>query len=141
MKTRHAILLILAVILVSGSTVLAGGPTQPAIRANVPFAFRVGDQLMPAGPYQVLHMHARDVLVIRSLDDKAAVMVHSISGEYSGDAAKLVFYSYGEAYFLRQVWIPGINVNLLFQSKAEGGFIARRQAPEPVVVVASVDKP
>ncbi len=142
MKTRHAIVLILVVLLVGGGSMLmAGGLANLSIRASVPFAFRVGNELMPAGQYRVTYVNTRDLLMIQGVENGSAVLTHSIpSGKNTGDAAKLVFHRYGEAYFLRQVWIPGTNANELLQSKGEKEYASRWSSPEHTIVVATAEK-
>ncbi len=141
MKSRHAIVLIVAVLVIGGTALFAAGPGEPAIRANVPFAFHVGNELMPAGEYQVAHINSRDMLLIRGVKNKQVIVVHGLpSGKYADETAKLVFHRYGDTYFLRQVWIPNFNANELFESKAEKEYANRWNRPEPTAVVAVVDK-
>ncbi len=141
MKAKHAIVFVIAILLLGGSTLMAGGPLGLFIRVNVPFEFRVGNELMPAGQYRVAHYNARDVLLIQGVDSSAVALVHSIpTGKETRDAAKLIFTRYGEAYFLRQVWIPGTNANELFQSKVEKEYASRWSGPERTTVVATVEK-
>ncbi len=141
MKAWHAIVLMVAVLVIGGTVLFAAGPAEPAIRANVPFAFHVGNELMPAGQYQVSHINSRDMLLIRSVEDKQVIVMHSVpSGKYANDTAKLVFHRYGDTYFLRQVWIPNFSANELFQSKAEKEYASRWSRPEPTAVVAVVEK-
>lgn len=141
MKSRRVIVLIVAVLLFGTSMLMAGGPVTPTIRANVPFAFRVGHQLMPAGQYQIVHYNTRDLLLIRSMNDKVGILVQSVrSGNYTGETAKLIFNRYGETYFLRQVWIPGTDANQLLRSKAEKEYASRWSEVEPTAVVAAIEK-
>ncbi len=140
MKFRCVVVLIAVVMLVGTSTMMAGGPVTPLIRANVPFAFRVGQQLMPAGQYQVAHYNTRDVLLIRSVDTGKVMLLHSApSGKYSNESAKLVFNQYGETYFLRQVWIPGCKTNELLQSKIEREYASRWGEAVRTAVVAGAN--
>lgn len=141
MKSRHAIVLIVAILVIGVTALFAAGPAEPAIRANVPFAFHVGNELMPAGQYQVSHINSRDMLLIRGLESKQVILVHSVpSGKYADETAKLVFHRYGDTYFLRQVWIPNFNANELFQSKAEKEYASRWSRPVSTSVVAIVEK-
>jgi len=141
MKFRYAIVLIVAVLLVGGSALMAVGLADPTIRANVPFAFRVGNEFMPAGQYKVTHINTRYLLMIRSVDTQATILVHSVpSGKDAGDSAKLVFNRYGETYFLRQVWIPGTDANELLWSKTEKEYASRWSGPERATVVGVTEK-
>jgi len=76
-----------------------------AVRADIPFDFRVGDTAMPAGQYQL--NYSSGVLIVRSADrhHRAAAFL-TIPTIRSGAPAKgeLVFNRYGAAYFLANVW-------------------------------------
>ncbi len=125
MKSRCVIML-LVVMLLGASTMMAWGQSHPIIRVKVPFGFRVGQQVMPAGQYQVAHFNTRDMLLIQNLDNDKVMLLPSVpSGKHSDFPAKLVFHRYGETYFLRQVWIPPFNANELFQTKTEKEYASR----------------
>jgi len=82
---------------------------QQILEVKVPFSFRVGDTLMPAGGYIVDHSLKPDVLLVRSADLKytAAVITQAVQGKGFPAGGKLVFNRYGENYFLSQVWRSG----------------------------------
>ena len=73
--------------------------------ADIPFDFRSGSELMPAGKYdiQVLSDH---VLILRASDQPRAQMLSANSAETlkQPDHSKLVFHVYGNRHFLYQVW-------------------------------------
>src|SRR6516162_4438095 len=58
---------------------LAGGiASAQSMRADIPFAFRVGEKLMPAGSYQLnLTGDRREALVIRNSDRKTSALAVS----------------------------------------------------------------
>ena len=60
-------------------TALAGGiASAQSMRADIPFAFRVGEKLMPAASYQLnLTGDRREALVIRSSDRKTSALAVS----------------------------------------------------------------
>ena len=141
MKIKLVIVSIVAVLLMGGSTFLAAETVGPFIRANVPFEFRVDDQLMPSGQYQIVNCNTRFSLLIRAVDSKPAVLVSSRPyGNDAGVVAKLIFHRYGNVYFLRQVWIPGTNASELFESKAEVEYASRGNGPTRITLLASVGK-
>ena len=76
-----------------------------AVRANIPFGFRVGDTPMPAGEYTMTH--ERRVLVVRETGgDHKAVQILTI-GAYRNNRPSqglLEFKRYGDSYFLSKVW-------------------------------------
>jgi hypothetical protein len=81
---------------------------QPAVKANIPFDFTVGDQSMPAGEYTITSP-SRHIVQIRSEDWRHVGMVIAIEShnEHAAGAA-LVFDKYGEYYFLHRVLSPTI---------------------------------
>jgi hypothetical protein len=94
---------------------------QPALKANIPFGFTIGDTWMPAGEYTI-SSPLRQVVQVRSADlAKIATIVSSQSFNESSSGSKLVFDKYGDQYFLRHVLCPSIaSLNLdVPQGKAE----------------------
>jgi len=77
----------------------------------IPFEFRIGTSVLPAGDYEVIPGLAPRALLIRAQDGKTAVVTLSNAAEKS-QAPKdstLVFNRYGSTYFLSQVWHAGNN--------------------------------
>jgi hypothetical protein len=76
---------------------------------KIPFAFEVGETLLPAGEYSVSIVNpsaSRSVLRLKSNDGRFTVLTQTtdIIG-WATDNAKLTFRHYGERYFLAQVWM------------------------------------
>src|ERR1700694_1883932 len=79
-------------------------------RANIPFEFRVGEKLMPAGEYSIRHSaswlavqengghHARGVAVTNATD---------LPADIKPDKLVLQFNRYGDTYFLGKLSIRG----------------------------------
>lgn len=87
-----------------------GQSPAPRYKAEIPFAFQVGDKGMPAGSYELDVRHASGgvlVFVRSSTDSSTGVMrVGALTRQpwAPGDQAKLVFYKYDNDHaFLRQV--------------------------------------
>jgi hypothetical protein len=79
---------------------------QPAVKANIPFNFTVGEQSMPAGEYTITSP-SRHVIQVQSADRQYVGMV--IASESSHELAAnpvLVFDKYGEYYFLHRILSP-----------------------------------
>ena len=94
---------------------------QPALKANIPFDFTVGNTWMPAGEYTI-SSPLRQVVQLRSADlAKTATIVSSQSFNESSSGSKLVFDKYGDQYFLHRVLCPSVtSLNLdVPQGKAE----------------------
>lgn len=77
---------------------------QNAVRVTIPFSFYVGESdLMPAGTYHVSPC-APSVLKVQHCEQGIAVMQMMHPAEEPNDhQGKLVFYKYGDNYFLREV--------------------------------------
>ncbi|HXP87651.1 MAG TPA: hypothetical protein VN841_23160 [Bryobacteraceae bacterium] len=77
------------------------------MRATIPFDFRAGNTLMPAGEYDI---HSQGTWVILRLADGGrpvvGVMTNGATGGTSDREARLDFHRYGNAYFLTTIWSP-----------------------------------
>ena len=79
------------------------------LKANIPFAFRAGEKLMPAGEYHVQTLSNGVVVRILGPDADNSVMFTTvgISHRIGEDRdAKLIFNKYGEDYVLSEMWWP-----------------------------------
>ncbi len=76
------------------------------VRVDVPFAFSVNNQVLPAGSYEIVQNDNTSMLTIRNQSDrKSTIFSVSTTEERRVPAeAKLVFKRYGDQYFLSQVW-------------------------------------
>jgi hypothetical protein len=77
------------------------------MRATVPFDFRAGDKLMPAGQY-LIEEHGSWVAlrVAGSGKEAVALLTNSALGPDSSHTARLDFSRYGSVYFLTAIWEP-----------------------------------
>jgi len=77
------------------------------LRATIPFDFRAGNTLMPAGEYQI---HEQGPwIILRSSDggkQVTTVISNATTGANPHRDARLEFNRYGNAYFLTTVWSP-----------------------------------
>src|SRR4051812_22983011 len=93
------------------------------IQGNIPFNFQVGETEFPAREYVVRpNTNSQMTLILRGLDRKTGAILISAPTAVikSAQNTKLVFYRYGSAYFLSQVWQGGgQNGQELVPSKAE----------------------
>ena len=82
---------------------------QPAMKANIPFNFTVGNTWMPAGEYTI-SAPMREVLEFQSADHAhIATVVSAESHDESNSGSKLVFEKYGNEYFLHRVLCPTVS--------------------------------
>lgn len=109
----------IAIIIVCGVlTIIAQAQTSgpQRMRANIPFAFNVGQKTLPAGVYTVTVVNPssdRKVLQIRSADGHATAMVQTTGvGGRVAEEAKLMFRRYGDRYFFAQAHMAGDSISL-----------------------------
>ncbi len=132
MKRISMMLIAVAALLVSTVAFAQSGTYS----ASIPFQFRVGQTVMPAGDYQ-LSVVAPKVLALRGDAGNANVMAQTaeIDEVRSNDRnPRLIFHRYGERYFLSQVW-SNTRGHQLFVSSTELES-ARNAAPATVKIVA-----
>jgi hypothetical protein len=116
---------------------LATGQTGPGdVVVDVPFAFSVSGQQLPAGHYIV---NAKDEFIRIFNANKQSFFVPTHSALRSAsDRSKLVFHRYGETYFLSSVWVKGNTAGKeLYRSKAEREVAAHQSEMELAVVRAA----
>ena len=127
-------------VLVAALSLIAGAFSLSAqtvnLKADIPFGFRVGAAVMPAGEYTV--SHANGILTLRTGSGPArAAMVlanpaHRPAAEKPGT---LVFNRYGDAYFLSSVWSQNEPTgHVLHPGKLEKELIARARSAGPAIV-------
>jgi hypothetical protein len=77
---------------------------QSALKANIPFAFSVGNSQMPAGHYLFSEDPVRKTITIHNLDTKAAIETQAQLDVARGqDRFAMQFHRYGSEYFLTSV--------------------------------------
>jgi hypothetical protein len=123
------------------SAVVHAQTTQLKLKVTVPFDFIAGDTALPAGDYDVQSIDAWEgkALSIHSVTLNAGTLVLSNPSQSAkiSDRNTLVFYRYGQKYFLAEVWIANTNIGrqmLLNQRQTE---LARNQQKSEVVLTAS----
>lgn len=120
---------------VSSFALLTAGAAlaQSSVRmtVDIPFEFRAGKTVLPAGRYDVHPQISPGVLSLRSYEGKtyAAILTNGVGGSAVQDKGKLVFNRYGDTYFLKAVWVAGsAEGRQLPQSKAEREIARASQA-------------
>jgi hypothetical protein len=101
------------------------------VRANVPFDFVVGSKHLPSGSYQFLASSARssNPFLIRNANGQVVMlsMTHE-AGDVSRHDCGLIFYKYGDRYFLHDVYCPAIAINVAIPFSKEEKQIRQQQA-------------
>jgi hypothetical protein len=109
---------------------------------KVPFDFTVGNQVLPAGTYQVGYYPTKNAILIRSQDDRFHAFATTYPADYSAgpstSGGKVVFTKYGNQYFLHEVLCSARSMNVaLPASKLEKrARIQEAQLPHSETVAA-----
>jgi hypothetical protein len=145
-KKIYMVVAMFALLTVAGvSNASAQSQPKMQLKANIPFAFTVGDKTMPAGEYSVTCTNPssdQKVLQLRSSDGNQSALLRtsSVIGK-TQDAAQLVFNRYGDHYFFAQVWLPA-DATGMQAPKSHGEkqmareLAARKSSKETVSVIA-----
>jgi hypothetical protein len=109
--------------------------TSPGdVVVDVPFAFVVARQTLPAGHYIVKAGDTDHLRIFNSQTSGLYVPTHGASRTGS-DGCKLVFHRYGDTYFLSAVWVAGNTIGReLFRPRAEAELAAHQAEMELAVI-------
>ena len=105
---------------------------------KVPFDFTVGNQVFPAGTYQVSYYPTKSAILIRSQDDRFHALTATHAADPSISDSKVIFTKYGNQYFLHEVLCSAVAMNVeIPTSKLEKqARIQEAQLPHSETVVA-----
>jgi hypothetical protein len=125
--------------------VVSGAQAQETrVKANIPFDFVVGNQVLSAGEYMVASEGATNqVIVIRSNDSKTAILAltNSCSSSKPSATTKLVFHHLAGRYFLSEVWAAGNSGGRqLPRSRFEVQLAKNSNAQDEVALAASLTR-
>ena len=87
---------------------------------KVPFDFTVGNQVLPAGTYQVSYYAPKNAIMIRSEDGRFHAFTSIQPDDPSTSDSEAVFTKYGNQYFLHEVLCSAVAMNVeIHQSRRE----------------------
>ena len=127
----------LVFVAIAALAAIASAQTR-TVEANIPFAFTVGDKVMPAGDYIISSDLERNELTIRGSDNNKVGLVKTAIPEESRDKegnAELIFSHYGTEYFLSQVW-DGDTRGLELRSGSHERELAQQKAAARIELAA-----
>jgi hypothetical protein len=106
MKTKAIVILTMLVGLAVGAATAQS--TEP-VNFRAPFAFVVGDNVLPAGDYTVRVVSSPGLLLFYSADGTFNAFANSVSLQknHTEDRFRLIFHRYGSHYYVSEVWTPG----------------------------------
>ena len=114
----------------------AGAPND--VKANIPFAFNIGNTSLPAGEYTLASHHGSRVIYVEDARGAVRVVFQLMVGAapVSGSDSKLVFRAYGTRYYLGGVWNATMRSGGgLLKTAAEREMEIASAAPETRVVL------
>lgn len=106
MKWIPTLALLTLLVLVALPGALAQGV---ALKADIPFAFTVGDTPLPAGEYIVSSPVSGLIRIANNKTRDAATVSISHGNHDSGRDNRLLFNRYGDRYFLHRIFCPAAN--------------------------------
>jgi len=114
---------------------------ESRLSVNVPFAFTVGGQTLPAGQYTIRYVpYTPNLLQIQSADRQAHTALWSTRLEKTGQTpahTTLVFREYGEQRFLAEVRIEGDKqIGVLIPSRHESELAKSTHAKTNILAVS-----
>jgi hypothetical protein len=108
---------------------------------SVPFEFTAGNVQLPAGNYEVTAAGpwGGSTLSVHKVNSNAGTLVLSTSCRSQKPAAdaKLVFYRYGQKYFLAEVWNRHSSSGNQIKISSRQTELAKNQSKDEVVLIAS----
>ncbi len=119
--------------------------SYPVARAEIPFAFRYGSRVLPAGEYTV-RMMSTNIMAIQGKPGVLSLgLVLREDGDKQPSRSKLVYRHQGSELLLRDVWVSGRGLHLQCPPQklktAKHQEIAAAKSDDPFVEVALADTP
>jgi hypothetical protein len=104
-------------------------------RVKIPFTFQAEDEVLPAGTYRLENRLNHLVLLIGPNNRSVSVLVHDAVSLQFHQTGTVVFYRYGETYFLKQIWYRDDSSGLeCYISPAEKSMLRASNNEPPSVV-------
>ena len=125
-----------------GSRAIAQNSSEHVV-ATVPFDFRTGSEVMPAGKYDIRTL-SDHVLLLRGVTQNRSQILMAIGSTTMKptDKGRLVFHRYGNKYFLHQIWSPSATNGFeLPKSHAEKETIRAANSPAPTNTELALNMP
>jgi hypothetical protein len=129
-------LVALALLAVAFSGAALAQNSAHLVRANIPFNFSAGGQMLPAGEYTISINPENHIVMIGKANGGGSFLLASPADGSRDDRTVLVFRLVdGESYALRE--LRGPDLGLSFSAKgAKHAMSLQNQKDEPVTVVA-----
>src|SRR5512140_3797469 len=139
MKPRSIVIAATLIVLFAAASLSWGAP---AVRVQIPFEFRVGNAVLPAGQYHIVSTDVPNQFLIRQADGQSLMYALSVqtgkNAPADAEQCTLAFHQYGDRYFLQTLAVPGYPVSQFHMSKAEKEMIARATEQRARTLVAEL---
>jgi hypothetical protein len=109
---RITVLAYLAATLILMISMGSASARAQAPEFKVPFDFAVGNQVLPAGTYEVSYYAPKNAIMIRSEDGRFHVLTAIQPDDPSTSGSEAVFTRYGNRYFLHEVLCGAVSMNV-----------------------------
>lgn len=106
------------------------------VEADVPFAFAVVNETLPAGRYTLRPMDDQHALAVMG-SELAVAPSSTVESSSRPKITKVVFHRYGDHYFLHQVWVRGESSGFEVPASAIERQLASRHKLSSVAILAS----
>jgi hypothetical protein len=103
-KDRIALIVAFAALIAQPAVKAQGLGTS--VVANIPFAFQIGSEQLPAGTYTI-ELQGSDFLWVKGNAGSGVMIVMKESANRPSPDSAVVFHHYGNQYFLREVRTAG----------------------------------
>ena len=127
-------------VLALGSGVIGLAQPKPVLKAEIPFDFMVGTNLLPAGKYTIEAGPGASSIVLQSSDHRIARFANTVLVQAGrrDDKSRLVFNRHGGEYFLSQIWSGnGRAGDRIPISKRERELTAKQASPAAEAIVTA----
>ncbi len=109
-----------------------------AVRANIPFSFSAGGQVLPAGEYTIsINLGAHSAIMGQKATGRNSLLI-GFPDDSSRDERTVLIFKLGEdeVYALREVRGPDLGVSFNAK-KAQASMKVQNQSDESVTIIAS----
>ncbi len=105
---------------------------RKTMKADVPFAFRMGASVLPAGQYAVTQNPLTGLAVLASTESTArgSAVTSGIAPVNPNKVSRLVFHKYGNTYFLAEIWASTVWAGWMIPRSTAEREMARNAGPE-----------
>jgi hypothetical protein len=114
-QRRQVMKRIAAITLIALAGILGAGSAMAQsyqVQATMPFNFTVGNNVLPAGTYQIFKVSSYTV-EIRNREKHVAILAMAFTdSNQSGNDGKLVFHRYAGQYFLREIRCESASIHM-----------------------------